>query len=209
MALSRLSEEEIAACLVAERCLGVTAEAWDVDGRVGAVDAMLHFPDGRTGAFEVTTLAGDGALQTANLLARDENTWPTSGDWCWTINVGSPRDLPRLRASYQRIILACEAAGTPFPTHIAWGAGADDDVRWLVQDSSCSMLGHPTARGDRVWAMVVPNGAGDPVHRWMKVDSFECSRRMRQGAQNRGRHAAGGAVRLYEPVRRGPRLFWR
>src|SRR6185369_4405865 len=110
MALSRLSEEERAACLVAERCLGVTAEAWDVGGRVGAVDAMLHFPDGRTGALEVTTVAGEGALQTANLLARDENSWPTSGVWCWTINVGSPRDLPQLRSCYQRIILACEAA---------------------------------------------------------------------------------------------------
>ena len=38
--------------MVAERCLGVTAEAWDVGGRVGAVDthacaAIEHLSDAR------------------------------------------------------------------------------------------------------------------------------------------------------------------
>jgi len=64
-----LSEQEQAACLIAERVLGVVAEPWDVGGRQGVVDAMLVYPTGRRAAFEVTALSGDGALQTVSLLA--------------------------------------------------------------------------------------------------------------------------------------------
>jgi len=83
--------------VIAERCLGVVAEAWDVGLQAGVPDARLHFPDGRTAAFEVTVLAAEGVLQTENLLAADNHVWPAPGLWVWTIEVGSPRDLPRLR----------------------------------------------------------------------------------------------------------------
>jgi hypothetical protein len=52
--VDRLNKHERSACVIAERTLGVVAEAWDVDGREGVVDAMLTFPDGRRAAFEVT-----------------------------------------------------------------------------------------------------------------------------------------------------------
>jgi hypothetical protein len=45
--------------MIAVRTLEATrAEAWDVDGRQGAVDVMLTLNDGRTAAFEVTKLSG-------------------------------------------------------------------------------------------------------------------------------------------------------
>jgi hypothetical protein len=62
--------------MIAVRTLEATrAEAWDVDGRQGAVDVMLTLNDGRTAAFEVTNLAADGALEAASLLARDNHKW--------------------------------------------------------------------------------------------------------------------------------------
>lgn len=161
MDLTSLSEQEQAACVIAERSLGVTAEPWDTGLLQGVPDARLHFPDGRTAAFEVTELVAPGARQTEQLLARDEHTWPTPGKWSWTINVGSPQDVPRLRQAYGRVILACESAGAQCPTQIAWGPDTGKDVRWLVQESSCSMTGHPNSPEPVV--MVVPKGGGGAV----------------------------------------------
>jgi hypothetical protein len=57
--INELSRQEQAACMIAVRTLEATrAEAWDVDGRQGAVDVMLTLNDGRTAAFEVTKLSG-------------------------------------------------------------------------------------------------------------------------------------------------------
>jgi hypothetical protein len=67
----------------------VEAEAWDIPCRTNAVDTILTLQDGRKAAFEVTNLAGEGALQLAMLLAKDKHKWPLPGDWWWTIEVGS------------------------------------------------------------------------------------------------------------------------
>lgn len=159
--LSELKEQEQAACVIAERSLGVVAEPWDRNGLQGVPDARLHLADGRTAAFEVTELVLQSAKHTEALLARDGHTWPTPGKWSWTINVGSPRDLPRLREAYTQVILICESVGVQYPTQIAWGPEADENVRWLVQESSCSMTGHPEVRDPYV--MVVPEAGGGVV----------------------------------------------
>jgi integrase-like protein len=75
--IDRLDRQEKAACLTAVRVLeGAEAEAWDIGGRIGAVDAILTLRDGRKAAFEVTNLAAEGALQLAMLLAKDNHKWP-------------------------------------------------------------------------------------------------------------------------------------
>lgn len=159
--LAELKEQEQAACVIAERSLGVVAEPWDKDGLQGVPDGRLHFADGRTAAFEVTELVHRPAKHTEALLARDGHTWSTPGKWWWTINVGSPQDVPRLRRAYEQIILVCESAGVQYPNQIAWGADADEDVRWLVRESSCSMTGHPEAKDPYV--MLVPKASGGAV----------------------------------------------
>jgi hypothetical protein len=141
--LQSLSRQEREACLIAEKALGAVAEAWDGGGRQGAVDAMLTLRDGRTAAFEVTNLAARGALHTASLLARDNHRWPLPGKWFWDIQVDSPSDLERLKATYEKIILICEAAGVADPDRLGWEPSADLDLRWLVQESKSSMVGHP------------------------------------------------------------------
>jgi hypothetical protein len=82
--ISQLPRQEQEACLVAVRMLDAAgAEAWDINGRQGAVDAIRTLQDGRKAAFEVTNLAADGALETASLLARDNHKWPLPGNWHW------------------------------------------------------------------------------------------------------------------------------
>jgi hypothetical protein len=141
------------------------AEAWDVDGRQGVVDVMLTLKDGRRAAFEVTNLGDEDAFKTASLLARDNHKWPLPGDWFWSIEVGSAADMRRLKKCYEKIILLCEAANVEHPetSQIAWGPSADPDLLWLVQDSSCNMVGHPEipAKGmNNPGAMVVPVSGG-------------------------------------------------
>ncbi len=165
--LAGLSDQEQGACVIAERCLGVTAEPWDIAGREGVVDAMLHLADGRRAAFEVTVLAADGALHTARLLNRDDHKWPLPGVWWWTISVGSAADFRRLKSIYTRIILLCEAAGVSNPELRGWDPSADEAVQWLVRESSSEMTGHPSVLAAEMtggpFAMVVPLGRGGAV----------------------------------------------
>jgi hypothetical protein len=143
--INELDRQEQAACLIAVRMLEATrAEAWDVDGRQNAFDVVLTLKDSRTAAFEVTNLAAIGALETASLLARDNHKWPLPGSWHWTIEVGSPQDLRKLKQCYGHIILICEAAGVERPDRhpLAWSPDADPDLQWLIEHSSSTMLGH-------------------------------------------------------------------
>jgi hypothetical protein len=162
-ALQSLGRQEREACLIAEKALGAVAEAWDDGHRQGAVDAMLTLPDGRKAAFEVTNLAAKGALYTASVLARDNHSWPLPGNWFWTIDVGSPEDLKRLKKVYEKIILLCEAAGDPYPERrMRWDPSADADLQWLVQSKS-TMVGYPDQLAKDMRnpaAMVVPASGG-------------------------------------------------
>jgi hypothetical protein len=144
--LNLLKPQERAAVEIAVRMLGaVGAEAWDVGGRQNAVDAMLTLRDGRKAAFEVTNLAADGALETASLLAKDNHKWSLPGQWFWSINAGTPRDMRRLKGCYDKIILLCEAAGVAYPEQHpdAWTPNVDHDLQWLLDHSTCNMIGHP------------------------------------------------------------------
>ena len=167
--LDGLSSREQAACRIAERVLAATAEPWDVAGRQGAVDAMLTLADGRRAAFEVTVIAERGALQTDSLLGQSDFQWPVAGAWWWTIQVGSPSDIPRLRECYVRVAQLCESAGVTRPEALWHRDDCDEDIRWLVEDSSAHMFGHPdvpAVDGDKVReTMVTPRGRGGAVDR--------------------------------------------
>jgi hypothetical protein len=166
--LTELRDDERAACIVAERVTGGVAEPWDVNGRQGAVDAMLTLPDGRTAAFEVMAYDEDYGIQVDKVLGADDNHWPVVGRWWWTIQVGDRWDVPRLRASYGRIVQLCEAAGVERPEQL-WSRHreVDPDIAWFVEESSSNMWGHPDVpaiEGDKVREVVVTStGRGGGV----------------------------------------------
>jgi len=168
--LEGLRVEERHACLIAEKVLGATAEPWDMNGRQGAVDAMLRLPNGRTAAFEVMGYDEDNGIHLDRLLGADDLHWPAVGRWWWTIRVGSRSDVPRLRECYERIVLLCEAAGVERPGQLWRRHGpVDPDIAWLEEASSSDMWGHsdvPAIDGDRVRdVMVVASGRGGGVDR--------------------------------------------
>jgi hypothetical protein len=141
------------------------AEAWDIEGRQGVVDAILTLHDGRKAAFEVTNLAAEGALKLAMLLTKDRK-WSVPGDWFWTIEVGSLEDLRRLKGCYENVIQICERARVPYPDRIAWEPSAHPDLRWLVYDSSSVMTGYPEQLAKDMTnpgAMAVPVAGGGVV----------------------------------------------
>ncbi len=166
--LAGLRDDERRACLIAERVTGGIAEPWDVNGRQGAVDAMLTMPDGRRAAFEVTAHDEDYGIQLDKLLGADDYHWPAVGRWWWTIRVGSRSDVPRLRESYERIVRLCEAAGVERPSQL-WRRhrAVDPDIAWLEEVSSSDMWGHSNVAaidGDKVRdVMVMPSGRGGGV----------------------------------------------
>ncbi len=166
--LAGLRDDERAACVVAERVTGGVAKPWDVNGRQGAVDAMLTLPDGREAAFEVMGYDEDYGIQLDKLLGADHNYWPAVGKWWWTIRVGSRSDVPRLREAYERIVLLCEAAGVERPDQL-WSRhrAVDPDIAWLMESSSSDMWGHsdvPAVEGDKVRDVtVVSSGRGGGV----------------------------------------------
>lgn len=106
---------------------GVRVEPYDHSGRQSAVDALLHFPDGRVAALEVTSAAEEGSRQLYSLLDGKYATLPNPGEWMWSATVSHPRDLPELEARCGRIILLCEAAGIHAP-HYAYELRSNPDI---------------------------------------------------------------------------------
>lgn len=170
--LSGLSPAERRACEIVEHCLGVAAHPWDVAGRQGAVDAILRYPDGVTAAFEVTRLGDEGKFQLDSILARDDHEWPLPGDWMWSVHIGSARDVPKLKAVYEDVIMWCEPRGITRPRDVGWGIRVPTAVEWLIQESSSHMTGYPDL-AHRSFAMVVPRGSGGTVDH--QLAGFGCA----------------------------------
>jgi hypothetical protein len=80
-----------------------------------------------------------------------------------TIKIGHPRDLPRLRNIFAKIVLLRESVGVNHPRRLPLAA-IDNDVRWLVRESSVQMRGYPnvpaTDEHRMRRAMITQPGAG-------------------------------------------------
>lgn len=83
--LQGLRADERLVALALERATGATARSHDVDGRQGAVDLVLTFPDGRVAAVEVTSLAGDGVRRRDALARGGRRAWPDPRRPWWTV----------------------------------------------------------------------------------------------------------------------------
>jgi hypothetical protein len=147
--LDGLKPDEKLAAAAVERATGATARARDVDGRQGAYDVDLTYPDGHRAALEVTTHAGAGVRHRAALLRRNGSPWPNPGRWSWAIGLDDPADIPRLRAVYARAIIACEAHDVPDPELLPHDLlSGDTELAWLAHESASSLRASPSGAAD-------------------------------------------------------------
>lgn len=142
--LDGLLPDETVAALLVEGATGARATAHDVDGRQGAYDVALSYPDGRRAALEVTTNARPGIRPGGVLLRRSRTMWPNPGRRGWGIALGAPGDIPRLRAVYARAITTCEALGAADPASLPDGVlDGDSELRWLATESASALVATP------------------------------------------------------------------
>jgi hypothetical protein len=122
--------------------LGVELEPYDHSGRQGAVDGLLHYPDGRVASLEVTSTAAAGRRQLYSLLETNR-ILPNPGGWTWSASIKDPKDFPEFLERVQSIIIKSEARGITHPER-AYGEAfnGDPDFEWIVR-SSVTMSGSP------------------------------------------------------------------
>lgn len=85
--MSTLAErsEKIAAHLVSHGT-NSTAVPHDTAGRQSAVDYLLHWPDGRTGALEVTLIVKASSIEWQGLALKEKWRWPATSSWEFRAN---------------------------------------------------------------------------------------------------------------------------
>ncbi|WP_156757007.1 hypothetical protein [Actinokineospora pegani] len=103
--------DEQFALAVVGRVLGLSVEEYDVDGRQGAVDALLHYPDGRVAALEISSLGPADEARIMNVLDRHgyKRSVPgLSGSWITQV----PRDFhPGNLRLLDEVLRHCENLG--------------------------------------------------------------------------------------------------
>ena len=136
-------EEQFAFAAVGS-VLAVTVESYDICGRQGAVDAILHYPDGRTAALEVSSIGPDDGAGIINYLGRRGHCKSIAGvARKWLVEV--PRDFhPADLRKIEKVLPRCEANGAE---HLSELAGEGQDVDDLL--------------GQGVRANILRSAAGD------------------------------------------------
>lgn len=114
-AMADPSREERWAAAAVAAATGAVAEHYDGSGRQRAVDFVLRFPDGRTGALEVTSHAEPGTRELASLLRGAGFEWPNPGNWEWLIAFEPDARVKDVRKIYEHVICTCETHGVKSP----------------------------------------------------------------------------------------------
>jgi hypothetical protein len=104
--------EEQFAFETVRRVLGLVVEEYDIAGRRSAVDALLHYPDGRSAALEVSSIGPEDEARISSMLARrDQHRRVVAGlARSWIVSV--PRSFhPRDLRALDKAILRCDQRG--------------------------------------------------------------------------------------------------
>lgn len=148
--MSQERPEERFAFAVVARVLAVTVESYDVRGRQGAVDAILHYPDGRTAALEVTSIGPDTEAGIISYLGARGYCKSVAGvTRKWIVQV--PRNFhPADMRKIEKVLPRCEASGAENLSELT---GGDQDVDYLLSQGvrAASAASGPGAAGSRVY----------------------------------------------------------
>lgn len=127
--MARNRPEERFAFNLVGRVLGAKVEPHDIGGRQGAVDALLHYPDGRRAALEVSSIGPQDEARILGFLEKGGERREISGlGRVWHVILPGtfrPRDLPIV----DTLLVQCERLGFD---SLMQGIG-DDEIRALLQ----------------------------------------------------------------------------
>ena len=160
--MSAVRPDETFARAVVGHVLGVSVEEYDINGRQAAVDALLHYPDGRpTAALEVSSLGPSDEARIMNVLDKTRYKRVVAGlSSCWVVEV--PRDFnPGKFRLLDDALRHCEDRGLTDLGQARGGSEAVDEllglrVRGVAKDD-------PGANGPIVWVLneVIGGFVGD------------------------------------------------
>jgi hypothetical protein len=134
---------------VVGRVLGVSVEEYDTGKRRAAVDGLLHYPDGRIAALEVSSLGPPEEARTMNLLNKSRYKRIVEGlSSCWIMSI--PHDFhPARFQQIDEVLRHCENLGL---RDLKRAAGTNELVDEIL-DLRVSGIAtpEPTTNGAVVW----------------------------------------------------------
>ena len=135
-------DEQFARAIVG-KVTGATVTRTDhKDAPAGTVDARIDYPDGTTGALEISTLGLPSEFDLEARIKKLDGKLPMPGRWKWVIKVANPRELRRILRVYANAIVTCEAHEVSsideLPSSVV---EADPDLEWLWTESTSSLFG--------------------------------------------------------------------
>lgn len=159
--VTRVRMDEETAFEIVRRVLGVTVEPFDLDGRQKAVDALLHFPDGREGALEVSSLGPSEEAEITAFLGK-EGWAPRTIDGLknsWIVTI--PRDFaPAELRKLDGLLLVCEQHDAMSLEDVygraLLGQAPRDVITWIDAGVMATVLERTDGRSPQAW--VTPDG---------------------------------------------------
>jgi hypothetical protein len=149
-------EERFAFAVVA-RVLAATVEPYDIRGRQGAIDAILHYRDGRTAALEVSSIGPEDEAGILNYLGARGHCRSIAGvTRRWLIQV--PRDFhPADMRKIDKVLPRCEASQAESLSELAGeGEEIDDLLSQGVRATRAAGMADPA--GSRIYFVLPPMG---------------------------------------------------
>ena len=151
--MSQQRPEERFAFAVVGSVLPVTVEPFDRCGRQRAVDAILHHPDGRTAALEVSSIGPDGEAAIVNYLGNRGHCKSLAGlNRRWLVQI--PRDFhPADMRKIDMVLPWCEARGAEHLSELAGERPEVDDLlhQGVRANAVSNTAGRVDPAGSRVY----------------------------------------------------------
>jgi hypothetical protein len=151
--VSQERPEERFAFAVAGSVLPVTVEPYDRCGRQHAVDAILHHPDGRTAALEVSSVGPDDEAAIVNYLGNRGHCKSIAGlNHRWLVQI--PRDFhPAHIRKIDMVLPWCEAHGAEHLSELAGERPEVDDLlhQGVRANAVTNAAGRIAPAGSRVY----------------------------------------------------------
>ncbi|WP_454852420.1 hypothetical protein [Promicromonospora soli] len=135
-------EEQLARAIMGEVTGAHVILTDDSHAPAGTVDARLDYPDGRTGALEISRLVFESELEAESRIAALGGRLQMPGRWKWVVSISHARELARIQKVYAKAVLTCGSHNVASPSELPTAVvEADRDLEWLSTRSTSRLCG--------------------------------------------------------------------